>query len=260
MKKFSLYISLFTAGILLFSACQKETKTKADFTTTEGNAFIRVVHVAPSFRQVFNAPDSFNIYVNGAKVNSPFLTYLSIFPSPFNAYFAVQPGLQQIKVSVHGFASANPDSTLITSFTKLFTTGQYYTLLVTDSIKSPRDSSQMFLPDVYSKPSPGNYSLRFVHAVWNDTTGKNIDIFSARRNANIYNNIKPGQILPFITLPYNTQLNDTLYVRRAGTLFNLSILNNIGLSNQRVYTLVYRGNGDLTTTNKARSLGAYLHQ
>ncbi len=260
MKKITLYISCLALGVVtLFTACEKDTAKIAGFTTTEGNAFLRVAHAAPSFRSIFNAPDSFNVYVNGSKVNAPFITYASVFPTTSNTYFAVAPGLQQIKISVHGFNSIQPDSTLITNFTKVFQAGQYYTLLITDSIKSVKDSAQMFLPDAYSKPSPGNYGLRFVHAVLNDTAGKNIDVFSTRRNANIYNNIKPGTITSFSSLAYNTQLNDTLYVRRAGTLFNLSSAV-FGAGNQRVYTIVYRGNGDLTTTTKARLMASFVHQ
>ncbi len=260
MKKINSYISLLVFGAIFFAACEKEAAKTADYTTTEANAFMRVVHVAPSFRKVFNAPDSFNVYVNDAKINGSFLSYASIFPGTANAYFAVPAGLQQIKVSVHGFGTNKPDSTLLKNFTKVFTQGQYYTLLITDSINSSKDSAQMFLPDLYTKPTPGNFGIRFVHAVWNDTAGMNVDIYSTRRNANIYSNVKPGTITTFGTQPYNTQLSDTLYVRRAGTQFNLHTLNSASFGNQRVYTLVYRGDGNLTTTNKARSLAAFLHQ
>lgn len=262
MKKIIVYLSLFAASWLLMIACKKETKLTADFSTTENSAFLRVIQASPYFRNVFNAPDSFNVYVNSAKVNASFLTYASIFPASGtnNGYIAVTPGLQQIKMSIHGFTTGKPDSTQLINFTKVFLTGQYYTLLVTDSIKSLRDSSQMFLLDKYTTPTLGNYSLRFVHAVLNDTLGMNVDIFSTRRNGNIFSNIKPGTVSGFSTLPYNTQLNDTLFVRRTGTLNNLTSINNIGFSNQRVYTLYYRGDAILTSGTKARLLTTYIHQ
>lgn len=268
MKKITLYISLFVAGTMAFTACEKEAKVNGAYETTDGSAFLRVVDASPNFRQVFNLPDSFNVYVNGAKVNSPFLTYGSIFPGSATnfGYLAVPPGLQQIKLSVHGFASTNYDSAQLTNFTKVFQSGQYYTLLVTDSIKSSRDSSQMFLPDVYSKPLPGNVAIRFVHTVWNDTATKTVDVFSYARNNTILTNYKPGQISGFTSLGYNIGVADTFYVTRnapAGTqLANRIVLAKLALPvvNQRVYTLYFRGDGNLTTGTKARSLASYLHQ
>lgn len=258
MKKILLCTLLLATGLLTFSACEKKADRKAEFTTTEENAFVRIIHVSPSFRQVFNAPDSFNIFINDNKVNGPLITYAGLFPATGSnfGYFAVPTGLQHIKLSVAGIVKA--DSIPLTLFSKVFLTGQYYSILVTDNIKSPNDSAKIILQDNFTKPSNGNYSIRFVHAVLNDTTGKNIDVFSARRNANIYNDIKPGQIVNFQNFPFNSQVSDTLYVRRAGTLQNLAITTGL-FGNQRAYTFIYRGDGNLTTGTKARVLFPYLH-
>ncbi len=260
MKKILSYIILLTGGMMVFSACKKESNIKAEYTNVEGSAFVRVIHASPFFRTVFNAPDSINVFVNNAKVNSGLITYAGLFPASGTnfGYIAVQPGLVNVRLSVAGVV--NPDSIALTTFSKVITGGQYYSIIMTDNIKSARDSSKVFLQDVYNKPSNGNYSIRFVHAVLNDTVGKNIDIFSARRNANIYNNIAPGQIVNFTSFPYNSQVSDTFYVRRAGTLQNLAISNTVSYGNQRAYTVVYRGNADLTSGTKARTLASFLHQ
>ena len=254
------YTTLLAAGLMLLAACKKQSDVKADFVTTGDNAFVRLIHVSPSLRQVFNAPDSINIFINNAKVNGPLITYAGLFPAAGTnyGYFAVPTGLINIKLTVAGIV--NTDSIPLTLFTKVFTKGQFYSIILTDNIKVANDSSKMILQDIYTKPNPGNYSIRFVHAVLNDTVGKNIDVYSTRKNANIYNNIKPGQIVDFQTYPYNSQLTDTLYVRRAGTLQNLSTVNGASFGNQRAYTVIYRGNGDLTTGTKARILATYLHQ
>lgn len=254
------YTTLLAAGLMLLAACKKQSDVKADFVTTEDNAFVRLIHASPSLREVFNAPDSINIFINNAKVNGPLITYAGLFPAAGTnyGYFAVPTGLINIKLTVAGIV--NTDSIPLTLFTRVFTKGQFYSIILTDNIKDANDSSKIILKDVYTKPNPGNYSIRFVHAVLNDTVGKNIDVYSTRRNANIYNNIKTGQIVDFQTYPYNSQLNDTLYVRRAGTLQNLATVNGASFGNQRAYTLIYRGNGDLTTGVKARALASYLHQ
>lgn len=259
MKKIIAYTFIAFAGMLVFSACKKQADLTAPYSGTEGNAFVRFIHASPSFRQVFNAPDSINIYINNEKVNGPLITYAGQFPASgtIYGYMAVPTGLQNIKLTVAGIV--NPDSIQLALFTKIFTAGQYYSIIVTDNIKSANDSAKIILQDTYVKPSNGNYSMRFVHAVLNDTTGKNIDVFSARRNANILNNIKPGQIVEFQNLPYNSQVSDTFFVRRAGTTFNLATTI-ASPGNQRAYTFLYRGNGDLTTGTKARLLALYLHQ
>ena len=120
MKKILSYTLLLATGLLTFSACEKETDRKADFTTTEENAFVRVIHVSPSFRQVFNAPDSFNIFINDNKVNGPLITYAGLFPATGSnfGYFAVPTGLQHIKLSVAGIVKA--DSIPLTLFSKVF--------------------------------------------------------------------------------------------------------------------------------------------
>ena len=263
MKKFLSYTLLLAAGMIMFISCKKQADIVAAFGTTEDQAFVRVIHASPSFRQVFNAPDSFNIFVNNVKVNGPLITYAGLFPASNSTafgYIAVPQGLVNVKLTVAG--TVNTDSIPLTLFSKIFTKGQYYSIIVTDNFKSTTDSSKIILQDNYTKPSNGNYSIRFVHAVLNDTAGLAIDVFSARRNANIFNAIKPGQIVNFQTFPYNSQVSDTFYVRRAGTLQNLavSIATPGFLGNQRVYTFIYRGNGDLTTGTKARVLAPYLHQ
>lgn len=267
MKKITFYISLLAAGVIVFSACKKEAAKTADFTTTEGSAFLRVVHAAPSFRKIFNLPDSFNVYVNGGKINSPFFTYGSIFPGTASnsGYVAVPPGLQQVKLSVHGFASASSDSTLLTNFTKVFVKGEYYTLLVTDDIKSARDSSQIFIRDAQIKPTSGNAGLRFVNAVLNDTAGKSIEFFSYARNATLSSAMLPGGITSFSSFGYNAAVPDTIYVTRpaaAGTPIANRIVLAKGVfspANQRLYTVYYRGDGNLTTGTKARGISAFVH-
>ncbi len=260
MKKIIIYSSLLITAITFFTACKKETQIVAAYSSVENKAFVRFIHSSPSFRQVFNAPDSFNIFINDAKVNASLLTYAGAFPASGTqyGYIAIPTGLQNIRLTVAG--RVTPDSIPLILFTKVFSQGQYYSIIVTDNIKSANDSSKIILPDSYTVPGNGNYSMRFVHAVLNDTAGLKIDVFSARRNANILNAISPGQIVNFQTLPFNSQITDTLTVRRAGTLQSLATVNGITFGNQRVYTIVYRGDGTLTAGTKARGLATFIHQ
>ena len=151
----------------------------------------------------------------------------------------------------------------ITSLTKTFLPDLLYTLMITDSIASTRDSSQIFVQDSYLQPVVGYFNLRFIHAVLNDTAGKMIDIYSTRTNRSIFTNVKPGSISTFTQYPYNAVLSDTLYVRRSGSpAIVLDTLNTVSFSNGRTYTLYYRGDGttNYNTNTKRRHLATYLHQ
>jgi hypothetical protein len=175
-------------------------------------------------------------------------------------YVSVPAGTQPIKLSVAGVV--NPDSIPIQTFTKTLVANQMYTLMITDSINSSRDSSQIFVQDSYLQPTTGYFNLRFIHAVWNDTAGKTIDIWSARNNRNIFTSVKPGAVTPFSTYPYNAILNDTFFVRRSGTLIGLDTLSAVSFGNQRTYTLYYKGDANINVNSKVkrRHLATYVHQ
>jgi Domain of unknown function (DUF4397) len=259
MKKYSYYIVLAAALLSVLYACKKKVEWKSTYDTVSDKAMLRIVHASPHFKDVVGQKDSFNVYVGGVRVTTPSLTYNSIFPnSNTNTYIAVEPGTKEIRLSIPGTVN-NPDSLTILTLTKTMLAGQKYTFLITDSVKSTRDSSQIWVNDVFSNPNPNFYGLRFINAVLNDTAGTMVDIYSVRKNSTIFTKVKPGAFVNFQNLPYNPQLNDTLYVRRAGTTFNLAPAAVLGAANQRAYTIIYKGDGDLATGTKGRSLTGYVH-
>jgi hypothetical protein len=137
--------------------------------------------------------------------------------------------------------------------------GKYYSFIITDSIKSASLSKAMFLQDDLLTLGSTQIGMRFVHAIWNDTAAKNVDIFSVRNNATIFSGRSAGSASTFAPLNYFTT-SDTLIVRRAGTSFALATLNSVAFTPGRNYTLVYKGNGAVTTTTaKPRSLLIYGH-
>ena len=266
MKKNILLIAFIVTIVLIgFNACTRDLTLKSEVSTTDGSSFLRIINVSPNFRSIYNQQDTFSILINGNKVsgNTPgaaaILTYGSSFPAinTLNGYFAVAPGSQAIKFTVSGVIT--PDSIPIATFTKTFVANQAYTFFITDSIKSTSDAAQIFVADTYTKPDLGFYSVRFVHAVLNDTAGKSIDIYSARNAKNIFTGLKPSAVTTYSSYPFNALLSDTLYVRRSGTLINLATLNGQIFANQRTYTLYYRGDGNLTTGTKGRALATYIH-
>ena len=272
MKKYILIPGIiFVAIIIGFVSCKRDFTLKSPVTTTDGSSYLRIIDASPNFRTINGFSDTFNVYVNGVKITgytpggaSILMTFNTIFPSSSNyGYIAIPAGTQQIKLSVAGILKS--DSIDIQTFTKTFVANNFYTFMITDSIKSTRDSSQMFIRDSSVQAPTGYFNMRFINAVWNDTTGKAIDIWSTRTNQYIFKNILPGGITTFTQYPYNSVYSDTLYVRRSdATHFGLDTLNSVSFSNQRTYTLFYKGNGTsryISTTNpKGRHLATYINQ
>src|ERR1035437_9592013 len=239
-KNISIIIIIFACAIALIWSCTKKTDLLAPTASVDGLAFLKVADFSTSFRQIVNGRDSFNVYVNGNKVNGTFMTYGSFFPTTL--YAGVPAGPQSIRITVNGIAT--PDSITLASFNKTLTAGAYYSFILTDSLLKTDESKQIFVQD--------NFALT-------DTLGKNVDIYSTRYATNIFSNISPGTTTAFTTQAY-TLPADTLIVRRPGRLDTLARLNIVSFSRQRAYTLVYKGQPGTTTAPKGRALITYVNQ
>ncbi len=269
MKKTALYIGLFASALVM--SCNKDNVQTVALTTPAdaSSALVRYVHAAPNFRAVYNGADSFNILVNGVKVNGSFLTFSTtggvspggVVPgsSSNNGYQVVAAGTQTTKLSLYGILT--PDSASIATFNTNLAAGTMTTLFITDSGRIAVSDA------VATKPAAGTVQLRFLHVAMNDTVGKTVDVFSARKNGNLATGVKIGALTDFVSLPYvasgvgATSMSDTIYVRRAGSPFVLAQMNTILLNDARSYTVYYRGNGGVATAGtKGRHLAYYLHQ
>lgn len=281
--KYKLYSILAASLAIATVSCEKkfEGLLKADPINTS-KAYLKIVHASPGFRAVHNMPDSFNVFVNGVKINSTFLTYNGMWPFSVNTttnsttatYAAVEPGTNTIKLSVPGKAATSPDSAVILTMDKTLVGGKFYTLLVTDSIKMARDSSKIFVEDQFNDlPSRDSYiNFRFINAAMNDTAGKAVNLSSFSRNAILFSNVKPGQLSAFGQFGWNIAVGDTFYVRRfvpnstqdtgrvLAKVFVNSTMIGGGTPFRRSVTLFYKGDANLTTGTKARSIAAYINE
>lgn len=249
--KFLLFLLSLGAGLLW--SCNKKTPLRAVYDYTTGMSFIKVVHAAPSFRQVTGAyRDSFNVYVGDGKVNATFLTYNSQFPSA-NAYFAVPAGQQTIRLALQGVLT--PDSATLATFTKTLEPNAYYSFIVTDSVLKNNEAKQIFTKDVFAPTDTAHVTVRFVNAVLDDAA--NVDVYSKLYATNILTNVAPGTSTPFGQFSYTTA-TDSLIVRRAGTTTELARLGP-ALARTRAYTVVYKGQASVTTGTRARSLIQYTN-
>lgn len=247
---------------LVILACEKKKEIVApwDVAGSDGNfAHLRIVHAAPNFRNLTGQADSINVFVNGTKINGTRLTFGGAFPAinP-TTYAAVPYGNVQLKVSVGGVV--NLDSVAVTTINTSFNRGERYSFIVTDSLLSAtRDSSRILVRDSFPTPLNGRTWLRFVNTLVDTAADKRIDVWSARRNNNLFANVLPGSVGAFTNQPF-INFPDTLIVRRAGTTTELARLQNITFANQRVYTIFLRGDVKVASGVKAKTLTWYANR
>ena len=251
MKKY-ISITFLICALGLVYSCSKKWDLIDPAAKTDGLAFIKFVDASPNFRTVFKGADSFNVFVNGLKLNGAFLTYASVFPTATNLYAGLPAGIQSIRIATNG--KNTPDSITLATITKTMVAGSYYSLFLTDSGLSTIEGKQMWLKDNFALTDTSHFTIRFVDAVLDDAGP--VDVYSVNNGANIFTNISPGTATPFISLPYNI-VADSLKIRSAGTQTPIATVIS-GYTRSRAYTVLYRGSL-IGTGTKARVATAFAN-
>ena len=257
MKRYIPFLTVIAAVAVLFYSCKRDFTVAAKTTGIGSNAFLKIIHASPNFRKILapdSIPDSVNVFLGSVKINAGFLQYGATWPTSGIGYAAVTPGPQMIRVVVNGVT--NPDSITVTSFQRTLEAGKYYTLVITDSIKSPRDSSKIWIQDAFPSPTagPGTFYLRFTHAVMDGITDT-VDLYSLRRNQVFFSKIKMDSTTPFTSFSTILNSQDTVYVRKSGTGTILAKLPTITFGDQQFYSLYYAGDTAASPAAKTRALG-----
>lgn len=261
----SKYLNKLTLAFLALSlgmlGCVKEKEIRAPWTDAGADgefAQLRIVHAAPNFRNITGQADSIHVFANGVKVSGARLTYGGLFPGQTPATYAGIPaGSVALKISVGGLV--NYDSIPVATINANLEKGKNYSLIITDSLlNASKDSARIFVWDSFPVPANMRVGLRFVHSLVDTAVDKRVDVWSARRNANMFAGILPGAVTNFTNQPF-LNYPDTLIVRRVGTTTELARINTITFANTKVYTLFLRGDVRLTGT-KARTLTWYSHR
>lgn len=246
------------AGMALMmgiTACKKEFTIHAAEESTTGKAYLKIVHASTNL-------DTFNLYVGGTKMNGAAITYNGIYPvSGVNSYLTVDPGTQTVELFKPGTLVG--DSISLQSFSDNFEAGKYYTFILTSA-------GQIFTADTFPVPDTGSIDIRFIHTVLNDTTGKTVDLFSAKHGV-VAAGLHPGELSGFIPVPYSVNIKDTLYVTRSASAATplsgravfatmaLTTGNIANLTVQRSYTVIFKGSIAVTSGTKARGMIGYVH-
>jgi hypothetical protein len=217
-------------AFLLIQSCSKApvifTQEQRDLTNL---ARVQVYNVAVGNQRNY-------VYVDGKAVTGAALVYTNatfspLFPATANS-FVVSPGLRSFVIRDTLITSTQP----ALAFPENFESNKYYTIFAYDTSSSIK---QKTVETNIIFPSDNTARVRFANFVfWKTGTPPNIDIFSKRKNANIFSDIPLTTVTDFI--PYESGVSDSLIVRTTGsaTALDTAVLS---FSSKRSYTLVFRG-------------------
>lgn len=246
--------------LLLAVSCVKQR--------TKEIALEQIDYSNKSFVQVYNATllSARNyVYVDGQPVNGASLAYGATFPST-PANFAVTSGFRAFLIR----DTLSTTLQLPLSFAEDFKAASNFTIFMYDTITSPK---QKTVQNNIVIPSDTTARLRFANFIYSPIAIPSaFDIFSVKRNANIFSNVQLTEVTDFI--PYDSRVTDTFYIRPAGSTTNLQNFNpspapgaavNIQAvltpTRLRSYTLIFRGGyrATATTNTTVRTLSVFAN-
>ncbi|MBC7949555.1 MAG: DUF4397 domain-containing protein [Chitinophagaceae bacterium] len=208
-----------------------------------------------NFKRVANTNDDFNnkaqvqvynatvnttrnyVYADGVPLTGAPMVYTQTTAT--NAAHTGSGLIFLLNPGVHAFSIRD---TLITStqpplnFAVNLDANKFYTIFTYDSTNAVK---QKMVETEIVIPSDSTARVRFANFVyWRTGTPPAMDIFSKRRNENIFSGVTYTQVTDFI--PYASTTSDSLIVRQAGTMIALDTAV-FTFTPKRSYTLVFRG-------------------
>ena len=244
--KSSIIIRSILAGIIssaMLISCQKEAYNPIaqENRNLENNAFVKF------YNGIVNSNRTY-IYSDLVPLNGATIAYGSVFPSLSPSYAALSAGTRAIAIRDTLF----PTTQYPIAFNAQLDAGAYYTVFAYDSLNAPK---QKLVKDNIESFGDTTARIRFANFPYSTTAVPNVDIFSQKRQANVFTNIASTAVTDFI--PYASGLNDTLYVRATGTTTNLT-QGTLLPTAKRSYTVIFRGSYRVTSGTAARTLTSFL--
>ncbi|MBI5857305.1 MAG: DUF4397 domain-containing protein [Sphingobacteriales bacterium] len=245
MKSIKLYIAgiVFILASVAIVSCEKtfdeKTLQQTDFTnSTRVQLFLAMVNATRNY-----------VYVDANQVTGSAMSSGSVFPSAANS-FVVNGGLKAFLVR----DTLSTSTQVPLSFAENMQVGKNYTVFVYDTINTPKQKTVVTNIEV---PTDTTARVRFANFVFSKTDVPAVDIFSKRRNVNVFTNVPVTDVTGFI--PFPSAFNDTIYVRETGTSNLLATMNSFNPSAKRSYTLVFRGRYQSTSGTVVRTLSSFTN-
>ncbi len=234
MKQFKILMT--GAGIVatacIYLSCSKANLDQVAAVDDDFNnkAIVQVYNAALNTQRNF-------IYADARPLNGAAMVYTQT-TSTNAAYtgsglsFALTPGLHNIVIRDTLTSSTQP----VLSFAGNFDANKFYTIFTYDSLNTIK---QKTVETEIVIPSDTVARVRFAHfAFLKAGVTPNVDVFSTKRNANVWSDIPYTTVTNFI--PYASGTSDSLIVRQAGTLTGLDTAI-FSFVKRRSYTIVFRG-------------------
>lgn len=222
-------------ALVIASGCTKDLdptiEEKFDFTNT-------------SNVQLFNAMVGSNrtfLFIDNQRINGATIAYGTPFPT--NAYGFTVKGAGNNFLIRDTLATSTQ---VPLSFQPNLNAGKNYTIFVYDTSTAPQ---QLTVETSIVVPNDTTARLRFANLQYSVSARPSVDVYSVKRQSNIFTNISKAQVTDFI--PYASALNDTLIVRETGTNTTVAQLNGINPTQKRSYTVVLRGGATRVLTTFA---------
>lgn len=236
------------AGILLTTlpvvSCTKSFDEKVVRQTDFSNSSLVQVYMA-----TISALRNY-VYVDGVPVTGAALALGSVFPSTGYG-FRVPGGLNAFLVR----DTLGTSTQTALSFAENLQVDKNYTIFAYDTINSVKQKTVLTEIEI---PADTTARLRFANFIFSKTAVPAVDIYSKRRNINLFTNQQVTDVTPFISIP--SAFVDTFYVRETGTTNQLAVLNGFSPVEKRSYTLVFRGRYLTTTGVIARTLSSFVNR
>jgi hypothetical protein len=227
MKMQLKHIVLLISGLTMLAACVKtieDTSPIDDDMTTKARIQIFNATVGTGARNL--------ITVDANRINAPGFTYGSVFPALPSTSFAVPAGLRAFNIIDTLATTTMPPLT----FAENFSAGNFYTIFLYDTLNAIKQKTVLTNIVV---PDDTTARVRFANFIYSSNAVPNVDVFSFRRNANVWTNIPVKEVTEFI--PYQSGVVDTFYVRETGTMTQLAKAAVGSFTAKRSYTAIFRG-------------------
>jgi ribosomal protein S17E len=243
LTKIIIAFSAVIVSALLAVSCVKETGKEV---ALEQNNFTNKTFVQV-YNATLNAARNY-IYVDGSAVTGAAVAYGSTFPST-PSDFTVTSGIR-------AFLIRDTSSTILTqppmSFAENFEANQNYTIFMYDTLTTPKHKT---VKNDIVFPDDTTSRIRFANFIFSRNAVPNMDLFSVKRNANVFTNVQVTDVTNYIPHPSSSKTveNDTLYVRATGTTTNLATLTGFAPVRKRSYTLIFRGSYQAASPAKTLS-------
>ncbi len=230
-----IYVSIAFIAVMLSGtmSCEKKLESVLDTLTVASDSL--------AFVQVFNTTLSSNrnyVSLDGKSVSGVTFAFGGLYPSTAMG-LGVAPGNRNVLIRDTLITTTQPPL----SFNEDFQAGKLYTIFTYDTvtaIKKLTVSSNIVIP------ADTSARLRFGSFLFSTASVPVVDVFSFRKNTNVFTGISANRVTDFI--PYESRIADTLYIREAGTSNQLGKLT-VSFTAKRSYTAVIYGRYNGTRTS-----------